>query len=764
MIASSCRPAGLFAWSLALSAVTTFAQTTTTATSAPRREDVVELTPFEVRSETNRGYIAAETMTGSRVATQIKDLPYTVNVLTSELFEDFALFELNDNVAYIGSFTGLDQGGGFNLRGFNATNQLRDGFFRLGRYGSSNVDRIEVIKGPNAAIYGQTSPGGMLNMISKKPKKKTGYKLSLSGGDYDTNRETFEATGPLGFLGNTNYITTLGFYERGYDTPLTRLRNKEAYVALEHEFSDKSTLLLQAEYFNRRTNSPTSAAPFILNDQNTTTTTDDKIVGIAKGLGDLQQFGPISELIRSNTSFTGTYAKKFSSIFSTRVSGNYYRARRWEFNQNTSAANVNQRTLIMQRGATPNRGFIFEDGGGAQADLLAQYWLANRRIENKTLLTLDYNTYYRFDPTLGINGTDLAGWTPLRSFSVNADLTEATTPIQYLATPFDYARATKTRQNRNRTINVGALLRHQAGFMDGRLLVFGGVRLDKVSYSLRDEVAIRSSRFELTETKPNLGFNFALDRAKNFRVYANYSESFFPNQQFITAALINPNYRSESADGYDFGLKGSLLDNRINFTLGGFEINRQNVITQELNLDTGLTESRPDGAHNVQGFEFDFTWNVSTHLSLTASYGYVDSQITDYGVRVNSVGRPVARISPQNGGITAKYVFTSGALKGLSANLGIVYQDETPTDAPDAGDTYSTAGVFQRSTDQWAQKVPGFTTVNLGVRYTFQPGENSRLKHTVGVNVNNLADKEYLQPNRQLADRRSFFGNYTLQF
>ena len=46
-------------------------------------------------------------------------------------------------------------GGGFNLRGFSATSQLRDGFYRLGRYGQSNVDRLEIIRGPNAAIYGR---------------------------------------------------------------------------------------------------------------------------------------------------------------------------------------------------------------------------------------------------------------------------------------------------------------------------------------------------------------------------------------------------------------------------------------------------------------------------------------------------------------------------------------------------------------------------------------------------------------------------------
>mgnify|MGYP002133971527 CR=1 FL=1 len=83
---------------------------------------------------------------------------------------DFAIFDLNDTLTQIGSFTGLSGGGGFTLRGFSSSSQLRDGFYRIGRFGTSNVDRIEVIKGSNAAIYGRTSPGGMINMISKPPK------------------------------------------------------------------------------------------------------------------------------------------------------------------------------------------------------------------------------------------------------------------------------------------------------------------------------------------------------------------------------------------------------------------------------------------------------------------------------------------------------------------------------------------------------------------------------------------------------------------
>lgn len=737
-----------------------FAQPALTNPPPATREEAVQLSPFEVSAASDRGYIASESMTGSRVATQIKDLPFSVNVLTSEFFKDFAFFELNENVAYIGSFTGLDQGGGFNLRGFNASAQLRDGFYRLGRYGSSNVDRIEVIKGPNAAIYGQTSPGGMLNMISKKPRKQRTWEISANVGSYDTNRETFEATGPIGFLGNTSYITTLGFYEHGYETPMATLRNSEAYLAVQHDFKDKSSLLLQAEYFLRELHSPTSGAPYILNDQNTTDATDDKIVGIAGKLGAIQQFGPHSELNRGMAFFTGTYAKTFNTVWSTRISSNYFRARRWDFNQNVSAANVNQRTLIMQRGATPNKGIIFEDGGGVQADLLAHYFLGNRSIENRTLLTFDFNDYYRYDPNWSIAGTDLAAWSPIRNISVTSDLTGAAAPIQYLPTWFDWTKMTAGRKNKNRTRDLGTLLRHTAGFIDGKLLVFGGGRFDKVSYNLRDLATGRQNSFSFTEFKPNFGGSYAV--TPNVRIYANYSESFFPNQQFITAASITPDYQSETAQGYDYGVKGSYLDNRLNFTATAFRINRQNVVVQELDLTTGTLVNRPEGDQLVQGFELDLNWRVNDEITLGGSYGYVDSKITDFGTRTMSIGRSAARVSPQNGGAYLKYAASHGPLKGFSANLGVVYQDETPTDAPDSGDTYSTTGVFLRTTNQWSMTVPAFTIVNLAVRYSFRPDDQSGVRHTVGINFNNLTDKFYLQPNRQVADRRSVFFNYTL--
>ncbi len=245
-----------------------------TATNLPADSETIKLSAFEVKTESNRGYTSSETMTGSRVKTQIVDLPYTVNVMTSEFLEDFGLLELSDNLSHVGGFTGLDIGGNFFLRGFSASYQLRDGFFRLGRYGSSNVDRIEIIKGSSAAIYGRTSPGGMINMISKQPKAEKNQKLAFNYGDYGTQRVTLEATGSLfpTVLGKTNYVLTASHYQRDFDMEYARNRNQEYYLAIDHVFADGSKLFLSGEYFFQLRHAPLSAAALIVDQKGTAST------------------------------------------------------------------------------------------------------------------------------------------------------------------------------------------------------------------------------------------------------------------------------------------------------------------------------------------------------------------------------------------------------------------------------------------------------------------------------------------------------------
>jgi iron complex outermembrane receptor protein len=786
-----CRAA--LAFVLSTCAFPAFAQTT----PAPRPAgDVVQLSEFNVTAEGDRGYVASETLTGTRVRTPIIDLPYTVNVLTSEFFEDFAIFELADNLVHIGSFTGLDIGGGFTLRGFSATSQLRDGFYRLGRYGSSNVDRTEIIKGSNAAIYGRTSPGGMINMISKQPKDRPAYKLTLNFGDYDTQRGVLEATGPLldTAAGRTSYVLTLSKYSRGFDQDFARNHNDEYYLALKHAFRDGSSLMVSAEYFHQTRHAPNVAAPTILDQKGTTSVDDDEIIGYAKNLAGYNPHGPNSELNRGNTGFTAVYDKRLTEIWSVRAAGNYYKARRWDYNQNNGwgGITINSPTgaaVTTTRGATPNKGLIFEDGGGVQADALAHYWTANRTIENRTLVTLDFNDYYRWDPTwnyAAATDPDIVAWNAAGSGRVVALDREyrPLAPLTYFPQWFQWGRETLNRLTKRRTTVLGGLLRHQSGFMQNRLLTFVGARFDAVRFQERDwTTAVANFRVfpgytnynqgdmirrRVDQLKPNFGVNYKL--TSQYRIFANYSESYFVNQTDNPIVFADPTYKPEIAGGWDYGFKGELLNGRLTFTASGFYATRENVsVSQLIEVAPGsfVTMNIREGNHLVRGAELDVNWRASDAVTVTGSFGHVYSIYTDFGsASPLAVGRRVNAVSPENGSISLRYGPRQGPLKNFSANVGVTHVAATPTEAPNAGDTYITTAagqrVLQRTNYQWRLEVPAFTLLNAGVRYTLPGG--GRMNHTFAVNVNNLLDEDYLKVNRQLGERRAFYFSYTLNF
>jgi len=141
--------------------------------AAKPEDDTIRLSEFTVTDKDNRGYIAAETMTGTRVATQIKDLPYTVNVLTSEFFEDFGMLQLDDTLTQVGGNRPRYRRQ-FQSPRLQLHSQLRDGFYRLGRYGPDQRRPHRNHQGPNAGIYGALRPAAWSTSSPRAPKKMIG--------------------------------------------------------------------------------------------------------------------------------------------------------------------------------------------------------------------------------------------------------------------------------------------------------------------------------------------------------------------------------------------------------------------------------------------------------------------------------------------------------------------------------------------------------------------------------------------------------------
>jgi len=782
------------------------ATTSSGQTAAPRRADseTVQLSPFQVSAESVTGYAASETMSGSRVKTPIIDLPYSVNVLTNDFTKDFGLFELSDNITHVGNFTGLDIGGNFMLRGFNSSNQLRDGFFRLGRYGSSNIDRIEIIKGSNAAIYGRTSAGGMINMISKQPKPTASEEIAFNYGDYGTQRVTLEVGGPLfaSTLGKTSYVFSGSLYQKEFDMAYARNRNQEFYVAAKHVFNDGGGLLVSAELFHQTRHSPSSAIPMITDQKGTASTADDTVIGYADNLGKYNSAGPNSELNRGNNGVTVVYDRKLSAIFSARVSGNISAARRWDFNfnQGWGAVIVNApnaaNSYTTARGAVPTRGRIYEDTGGFQGDLLATYKTSGGKVEHRTLFTVDINDYYRYDPTRQWSAaTDptIVAWSALRTVRLDSDFRPISAIGYFPKTNKETPGEIATRNTKRRTSVVGASLREQAAMFDGRLLAYAGARYDSILYRHRDFLTPAASfvsatgtpfipgyavgqliRRSLNQFKPNVGVNYKV--TPTFRTFVNYSQSWFVNQGDNPIDVADPTYQTETAGGYDYGFKGSLLGDRLNYTVCGFYATRQNVSVtglkeQPAGSGTFITVTERNGDQRVRGVEADVSWMISKELSALASYGTVDSIYTDFGAAAPAaIGRKVQFVAPHNGSVSLKYAPLTGRLKGFSTNLGYTFVGATPTEAPNAGDTYATqAGgkrVVASSTGQWALKAPAYGLWNLGVRYRLASGPN--YAHTLAFNINNVTDEKFFRAgsgganSRYIGDHRAFYLTYTL--
>lgn len=767
-------------------------------TSRVQNEEAITLSAFTVQAEDDRGYAASETLTGSRVATKIVDLPYTVNVMTSEFLADFAIFELDDTLTQIGSFTGLNSGGSFTLRGFASTSQLRDGFFRLGRFGASNVDRIEIIKGSNAAIYGRTSPGGMMNMISKMPKAKEGYSLSLNVGDYNTLRGSLEATGPIyrGAAGKTSYIFTGTQMSRDFEQANAISRNTELYLAMKHEFSDRSALTLSIEYFLQVRHAPAAAVPLILDLKGTVSNLDDEVVGYAKQLGAYDPYGPHSEFNKGYVNASSTYEQRLNSVWSARLGANYYRSRSWNYNNNNPFGTISinpavATPLTTTRANTPIKQLFIEDGGGFQGDLLANYWAFNRTVESRTLLTIDVNDYYRWDPRWSFGAAthpDIVAWNAAgsgRVVTLNPDYTPATA-LTYFPKDFTWGAEVPGLITKRRITVFGGLLRQQSAFFQGRLLAFAGARFDAVKFNARDFTTPVSSfntfpgyanytqgqaiKKQTNQLKPNVGVNYKL--TSNLRVFANYSESYFVNQAELATQLVDPDWKAEVANGYDYGFKGAFFDDRLNFTVSGFYALRENVTVNDLQESpvgsgTFITLSRKDGDQWVRGYEIDINWSLTRELSLNGSWGHVYAIYTNFGnANPLAIGRRVNGVSPQNGSLSVRYAPQSTALKGFSLNMGVSHIASTPSEAPNLGDTYTTTStgvrVLQRTTRQWALRVPSATLWNMGVRYNLRRGPT--FDQTFALNINNAFDLEYLKATKQLGDRRAIMFSYTLGF
>jgi len=188
-------------------------------------DETLVLSPFTIQAEKNNDYIASESVTGTRIASKVRDLPFQVNVITSEFMADFGAFDMSQQLGWVSNISPSDSQDSLVLRGFQTT-PFVDGFRRLGKLDIVDTDRVEIIKGPAASIYGQTLPGGVVNYVSKRPQTTEQNRLDVTVGNDRFFRASLSSTGPVGNSKKLFYLASVSTNSRNFEQQFASQRSK----------------------------------------------------------------------------------------------------------------------------------------------------------------------------------------------------------------------------------------------------------------------------------------------------------------------------------------------------------------------------------------------------------------------------------------------------------------------------------------------------------------------------------------------------------
>ena len=218
---STSYPSRLASATLAsvFSATLAFAQTAAPASTDPadaKKDDAVVLSPFQVNTSTDEGYAARETLAGTRFKSDLKDVASQVSILTTEFLADTASVSIEDayryslNVENVNEYNSPTAGGGdftngtLNLR---STNRIRglstpglthDFFLTQVLQDAYNLERVSVSSGPNAILFGNGNPGGIVDASFKRAQlQRPKYDVSFRNDNYGSFRTAVDLNQPI---------------------------------------------------------------------------------------------------------------------------------------------------------------------------------------------------------------------------------------------------------------------------------------------------------------------------------------------------------------------------------------------------------------------------------------------------------------------------------------------------------------------------------------------------------------------------------------
>lgn len=620
----------------------------TSGTADIAEESEVEITVTADRQD--EGYNPSASRVGTRTDTPLKDIPRSVQVIPRQVIEDQNADNINEALENVPGLVPANSSrtpfvvpvirgfGGFSgLNDLFRRDGLRDPFISSSAGETANIESIEVLRGPASVLFGQGAPGGVINIITKKPLDEPFYEISGSVGSFDTYRGAVDLSGPLNESGTLRYRLNLA---AGTEGSFVDFYDRDRYVAaavLDWQLSEETKLTFDAEYSRFQQNTNAFGLPAV----GTVLDNPNGKISRERYTGD-----PDAEERRTDLYRVGLNLEhSFSEDWQIRSAFNAGFRLSEEFSVSGFNLQADNRTL--------ERDFFDSLGG---FDISAYTF--------DTYITGKFKTG-------GIQHQLVTGVELLQEVTTGTDgVFGDTTPIDLFNPEYGNLVFTPIANfdDRERKRGLGLYIQDQISLLDNLILVLGG-RFDVVSVR-NDDFINETTEFQQDEAfSPQVGIVYSPIEPLSF--YASYSRSF---QQEVGRSFDNSIFEPQRGTQYEIGLKAD-INERLSATLAFYDLTRSNVLTTD--PDNPLFEIQT-GEQKSQGIELNVAGEILPGWNITAGYAYNDARITEdnnfeEGNRLNN--------APENAfSLWTTYRISRGSLSGLGFGLGLFYVGERQGD------------------------------------------------------------------------------------
>ncbi|XAH23868.1 TonB-dependent receptor [Xylophilus sp. GW821-FHT01B05] len=657
------------------------------ATAQTAAEGGATLSEVQVRSDSG-GYAAPQGgSAATRTDTPLRELPQSVRVIPRQMIEDLGATKLADTVDYVSGISRLNDFGGtwdnFAVRGFSSGDMgyLLNGFPGSRGYGpqrdAATIERIEFLKGPPAALYGGSEPGGTINVVTKKPQFTAANSAGLQIGTMGLRRATLDSTGPIN--DRLAYRLNLVSEDGTSRSPLVDNRRHVIAPALTWKLAPSTVLHYEAEFI--RISTPLDRGVVQVNGQ--LPLPNDRFLG-EPGLGNMRVNGDTHQFTLDHELAEGWRTRAGLSYRETQYSGN--------------AADLTGRLLDDGRTLT-------------------------RRDSWRSLPSRDTSAQLEVEGKFragGLGHTLLAGVEASRLFMAMdiyySSLAQNPYAIDIYQPVYGQPRPAllpgyRVREQRRST---GLFVQDQIDLSDRWKLLLGA-RADRYHQdfsNLLNAPGQQDVSQNQSSVSPRAGLTWLASTQTSF--YVSAGKSFRPNDGEGALDEGGRPFDPQRGRALEAGMKWESADQRTGATVALFDIRKNNVLTPS---PTNALYSVAAGEVRSRGLETDVFGRIGSHWRISGNLALTDAKVTQDN-NPNLMGKRLSNIPRVSGALLAirEAALARGGRWGLGG--GVVHVGERSGNNTDSYrlPAYTTA----RLMGYW--QVDARTRVSLDIHNLFDKG------------------------------------------